>query len=417
MKKILVISWKDLQILFRDRVSWIMMLAAPIVLTFGMGLVSGVISFNGGGSGISDIPVVIVNMDEGDLGGELVTAFRSPGTADLFNVTVRSNEESARQDVEKTEFAAAVIIPAGFTAGIIPDLSTGLTEDPVPVEIYADPGQPISVGAINSVVTNFVNEVETLVVGGIVSVTQLLDKNLISETETARSAGETVSRMMQQETAQLIVLNSSDESVVEEQTFSPLIIFASGMAVFFLMYTVSIGGRSILQERDKGTLSRMLVSPTSTGQVLGGKVIGIFITGFLQVMVLVMATGLLLNISWGDPLGVILLIAATALAATGWGIVLAAFATTAAQVSSLGVALMLIFGILGGSFTGVPDSGLWNTLSKITPHVWAMDGIELLASGGDLVDITSQIIALLSMTVVLFVIAIIAFQRTQRKSK
>ncbi|MCK7526881.1 MAG: ABC transporter permease [Ignavibacteriales bacterium] len=48
---------------------------------------------------------------------------------------------------------------------------------------------------------------------------------------------------------------------------------APGMALMFLMYTVSYGGRSILAERAQGTLPRLLVSPTSTAQMLGGKVL------------------------------------------------------------------------------------------------------------------------------------------------
>jgi ABC-2 type transport system permease protein len=413
MKKILAISWKDLRILFRDYVSWIMMLAAPMILTLGMGLITGTL-FSDDEVGISDIPVVFVNMDEGDLGALLAESFEEPGIGDLFMVSTSEDENDVRQRVDGADFAAAVIIPAGFTTGVIPDLNTGIAGEPVPIVIYADPGQPISVGVVTSVVTSFINEVETLVVGGKVTVTQLVENNLISLQDRARTAEETVGSMLQQGNTQLIVLSSSDMSISEEESFNPLIGFASGMAVFFLMYTVTIGGRSILQERNMGTLSRMMVSPTRTGQILGGKVLGIFLTGFMQVAVLILATTLLLDIPWGDPLGVALLIAATAAAATGWGIVLAAFATTAAQVASLGLALMLIFGILGGSFTGVPDSGLWSTLSKITPHAWAIDGMEKLAGGGSVIDVVTHIAVLLSMTAVLFVVAIIAFQRSQR---
>jgi ABC-2 type transport system permease protein len=413
MKKILVISWKDLSILFRDYVSWIMMLAAPLILTVGMGLISGTL-FSDDDGGISDIPVVYINKDEGDLGEGLVDSFGATEIEDLLAVSRGMNETDARQKVDSGEFAAAVIIPAGFTVGLIPDLDTGLTGDPVPIEIYADPGQPISVGVINSIVTNYVNQVETLVVGGVVSVTQLLEHDLISEGETAQAASETVGSMAGQVSNQLIVLNTSTVGGAEPEAFNPLIVFGSGMAVFFLMYTVTVGARSILQERDMGTLSRMMATPTGVSQILGGKVLGIFLTGFLQVGVLILATSLLLEISWGDPWGVTALVAATALAATGWGILLAAFSTTTILVTSLGTALMLIFGILGGSFTGVPDSGLWNTLSKITPHAWAIDGMQKLASGGHTVDVLSNILVLLSMMVVLFLVAIFAFQRRQR---
>ncbi len=412
MKKILAISWKDLRIIARDYASWIMMLAAPIILTLAMGLVSGTL-FSDDEGGLSDIPVVVVNKDGEGLGTGLVAAFEAPELEGLFLLSASEDEADARRQVDEAEFAAAIIIPAGFTTGVIPDLSTGIAGKPVPIEIYSDPGQPISVGVVTSVVTNFMNEIDTLVVGGIVAVTQLMENNLISEEETARSAAETVGRIAQQENTQLIVLSSSDLSVAEEASADPLLVFATGMAVFFLMYTVTVGGRSILQERNMGTLSRMIASPTRVGQILGGKVVGIFITGFLQVTILIVATSLLLDVQWGDSLAVGVLIAATTAAATGWGIVLAAFATTPAQVASVGTALMLIFGILGGSFTGVPSGGLWGALSKITPHAWAIDGMAQLAESGSVVDVAMNIVALLAMTVVLFIAAIFAFRRTQ----
>ncbi len=125
---------------------------------------------------------------------------------------------------------------------------------------------------------------------------------------------------------------------------------APGMALLFLMYTVSYGGRSILAERSQGTLPRLLVSPTSTAQVLGGKVLGIFFTGVAQVGILILASTVFFGVKWGDALGSDGLILATVFGATGWGMLITALARTPAQVGSVGSALMLIFGILGGSF-------------------------------------------------------------------
>ena len=53
-------------------------------------------------------------------------------------------------------------------------------------------------------------------------------------------------------------------------------LLAPGMALMFLMFTASNGGRSLLTERNQGTLPRLLVSPTTSAQVLGGKMFGIF---------------------------------------------------------------------------------------------------------------------------------------------
>ena len=66
MKIILQIGWKDLRVIFRDRAALILMLVAPFVLTVAMGLVTG--SLGSSSSGISQVPVVVVNLDQSDPG-------------------------------------------------------------------------------------------------------------------------------------------------------------------------------------------------------------------------------------------------------------------------------------------------------------------------------------------------------------
>ena len=62
MLKLFLIGLKDLKLVFRDRAALTFMLLAPFLLTIGMGFVTG--RFSGSSSGISDIPVVIVNLDQ-----------------------------------------------------------------------------------------------------------------------------------------------------------------------------------------------------------------------------------------------------------------------------------------------------------------------------------------------------------------
>ena len=132
--------------------------------------------------------------------------------------------------------------------------------------------------------------------------------------------------------------------------FDVLSYFAPGMALMFLMYTVSYGGSSILAEKSQGTLPRLLVSPTNSMQVLGGKVFGIFLTGAAQMLILIGSLIVIFQLKWGDALGVILLVLAAVFGATGWGMLITALARTPAQVGSVGSAVMLIFGMFGGSF-------------------------------------------------------------------
>jgi ABC-2 type transport system permease protein len=187
---------------------------------------------------------------------------------------------------------------------------------------------------------------------------------------------------------------------------------APGMALLFLMYTVSYGGRSILLERAQGTLPRLLVSPTSSTQVLGGKVVGIFFTGVAQVSILILASAIFFGVRWGDPAGVAVLILATVYGAAGWGMLITAMARTPAQVGSTGSAIMLIFGILGGSFINLDQMHpLVQALSKITPNAWGLDGFTTLALGGTLADLAVPVTALLIMGTVLFGISVVLFNR------
>jgi ABC-2 type transport system permease protein len=198
----------------------------------------------------------------------------------------------------------------------------------------------------------------------------------------------------------------------ESVEFDVLAYMAPGMALMFLMFTVANGGRTLLAERIRGTLPRLLVSPTSTFQVLAGKVFGIYLTGVAQMLILVVASTLLFQLGWGDPFAVLVLVLAAVVGAVGWGTLITAVAKTPGQVSSVGSAVMLTFGILGGSFISLDSMPRWLvTLSKLTPNSWGLNGFTTLALGGRVGDIVEPVLALLAMGGVLFTIAVFMFKR------
>ena len=98
-----------------------------------------------------------------------------------------------------------------------------------------------------------------------------------------------------------------------------------------------------------------------------------------------------------------MLILAAVAGAVGWGMLITALAKTPGQVSTIGSAVTLIFGILGGSFVSTGNLPEWfQTLSKITPNAWGLEGFTILALGGGLADILVPVAALLIMGATLF---------------
>lgn len=198
------------------------------------------------------------------------------------------------------------------------------------------------------------------------------------------------------------------------ESFNILAYFAPAMALLFLMYAVTLGARTLLSERREGTLARMLAAPVSSAQVLGGKVGGIFLGGFIQLGALILLTTVLWQLNWGNPLSVLLLVVAAALAATGWGLLIASLAANAGQITNLGMALTLLFGILSGSFVPLNDARpVLDWLSRITPNRWAMDGFMALAAGEGGSAVFVPVAALLVMAAVLFAAAALFFRRRQ----
>ncbi len=412
MRKLLLIGLKDLKLMFRDRAGLLIMLLAPFLLTIGLGFVTG--RFSGKSSGLSDIPVIVVNLDKEQLGNALADSFSSKELAGLVKPTAASDPAAARHLIDTDKAAAAVIIPAGFTQSIIPSGGTSFDRyvepAPVKIEVYANPARPTSAGVIQAIVDEFVSRIEEGHTRGLTTIEQLMASGLLSP----QAAQGEVRKLLQdagQSQPTAITLKTDQEGAQAVQ-FDMLAYIAPGMALMFLMYTVSYGGRSILAERSQGTLPRLLVSPTRTSQVLGGKVLGIFFMGLAQLGILILASSIFFGVKWGNTAGLIVLILAAVFGATGWGMLITAISRTPGQVASIGSSLMLIFGLLGGSFINLSQLPAWvQAFSRITPNAWGLDGFTTLALGGTLSNLMEPVIALLSMGAMLFGIAVLLFNR------
>jgi ABC-2 type transport system permease protein len=411
MRKLLLIGFKDLKLVFHDRAALMFMLLAPFLLTLGLGFITG--SFGStSSSGLSEINIILVNQDSGQLGKALVDLLESDDLKDLVAAVPAGDPGTARAKIDAGDAAAAVIIPAGFTDTIIPANGGTPSSEVLKIEIYKNPIYPVSAGVIQSIVEEFISRVETGRVAGQVIVTQMLAAGLITPDQINAIALEVGKAQANPVGKTPAIILQSSQSGQAEKTFNVMAYMAPGMALMFLIYTVSNGGRSILAEQEHGTLPRLMVSPTNSAQVLIGKIFGVYLTGVVQMFILIVTCSLLFGIQWGDQIGVFLLVLAAVFGATGWGMLLTSTARTSGQVSSLGMAIMLTFGILGGSFFPINNMPDWYQLfSKITPNAWGVTGFTILGSGGLLVDLGPTLLGLVVMGVVLFAISILIFSR------
>lgn len=416
MKKILAIALKDFQLLLNDRAVLLLMLGTPFALTLVIAFAFG--QGSRGGGGLADIPLAVVNQDLGELGAALVDLFQSEDLQGLLEPQIVEDPQAARQLVEGGEIYVAVIIPPGFSTAILPnpaELAGGhvLPErEQVELELYADPAAPISTGIVRAIVDEYLNRVYARIAGAQVTITQLITSGRLDPEEAALMGEELVHGGMDESEARLLRVEvASVEETETSSGFDWLSFSAPSMAILFLMFTVTGGGRSILLERDSGTLPRLLTTPTTASQVLGGKALGIYGSGLFQMVVLYLASLLVLQVSWGAPGPVLLLVLALVAAATGWGLLIAAVARTPGQANAMGTAISLVFGIAAGNFIPRAIMPEWlQTLGLFTPNAWGLEGLETIQSGAGLAGLAPMLLALVGMAVVLAGIAVIMFR-------
>jgi ABC-2 type transport system permease protein len=168
------------------------------------------------------------------------------------------------------------------------------------------------------------------------------------------------------------------------------------MAIFFLFFTVSFGVSGLLEEKRIGTMDRLLAAPINRRAIIVGKALTSFVLGVVSMTVLWIATTLMLDADWGDPVGVMILIMAAVISAMGILAVVAATAKTQEQASNFQAIIALVLAFLGGTFFSLSQVGGWvEKLSLLTPHAWFLRGLGDL-QGGELSAIWPSVLALLA---------------------
>jgi ABC-2 type transport system permease protein len=158
-----------------------------------------------------------------------------------------------------------------------------------------------------------------------------------------------------------------------------------GFSIFFSMYTMVFGIGTILNDRQYKTWQRMLISPVSKASILGGSMVVAYITGAIQIGVLILGGRYLLGIDWGSSMsGILMVAAAFVFTVTSMGLMLSGVVKTHAQLSAVTPVVLTSTSMLGGCMwpLEIVNNKLLLFLAELTPQKWAIQGMESIASKG-----------------------------------
>ena len=381
MRDAWTIATKDIRRRLRDRTALLVAIVLPFGLAYIFSLTLGDVETQG-----FEATYAVVNDDAtGDLPEEFRRLLRG---LDFVTLRDAASEAAATRLASDGEIDAAVIFPDGFTEQV--QAGRGGR-----VEVITSPDSSIGGLVAESLAGSFASNLDAigLSVATVSEPDAPADPELIARVQAVPPGAE---------------IRSAD---AEDQAASQATFFAIGMAVFFLFFAVEFGVRGLLEEREGGTLSRLLVAPISPSSVIGGKALASFMLGLVSTVLLVVATTWLLDARWGDPLGVVLLVLGGVLAAVGVTALVATLAATTAQAGAYVSIVAVVGGLLGGTFFPISQAGLLGTIRFLSPQGWLMEGFQELAYGGTVSDIIGPLVGVL---VIATVSGSIAWARSKR---
>ena len=410
----LSVTGKEIRILLADRGLLAVLLLLPILLGSLFAGLNLMLASDEGDPNIL-LEVILVNEDPGNFGGEVAKSIRS---IDELNVKQSSSVSSAEQRVAEGDVAAAIIIPADFSENI--DSYT-----PTEIEVIIDPAQAETA----SIVTGIVNQVAgEVVIWGEIQYgirTIMAESDLLAEASPeelrgveAQNLGVIMTQLNELRRNPAISVISENLEGIQVQTGIELFItfLFPAFTVMFIFFIVGAESASLLQEREAGTLRRLLAAPLPRWTVIAGKMLACGLLVCAQVAILFTLGYVAFNINLGrDPLALVAITLAVAFVAVSMGMIVAAFARSAKQADNVGMILAFVFAGIGGAFPTWPplfrSGGLIGILSKFTPHAHALEGYySVMAENAALTNILPQLGFLLLMGLVFFLIAVWRFK-------
>ena len=312
---------KDLKILFKDRGQLAVIFGLPLLL----GLIfSGQYALIGGSARPSGEPRLvikawIVNEDEGPYGAQVVEVLDSIQTLRL----ARSRTvDVADEKVAEGEAAAAIIIPADFSAQID-------ANQPVKLQLIKDPTQQVESQIVAQILNDALAElsVRAEIEYGIRAVYAKTGALEGADAEVIRATQAQIMGVIWtgvQETRQNPAIAVEREDLAGETTVLSIGSLASALfmpmfATMFAFFLVGFMAESILGEKEAGSFRRLLAAPIQRGTVIAGKMVAFVGVVFLQMLLLLGLGSALFDMPLGDsPLGLVALTLTLALASPAW---------------------------------------------------------------------------------------------------
>ncbi len=405
IRKIFQISFNSLKITFRDRGNLLWLIVMPIIWT----TLIGTMSTPGGGD--DKIPVGFLNRDGGIYGEVFAEILRKEESIKIVAV-VEDDEDKMRNLVKDTKLSVGLIIPNDFSEKL------GMGEQVV-IEILKS--ERNTSYFLDELITKAAERISIDALSANFALEKFIERKADLEGEVSESEKKKIWQDAFKKADEFfkpappIYVEYIVLSMEERNENIPIGMNASspGFTVMFVMMGVFFAGAAMVQERHHKTLARLLTTPTEKFSIISGKMLGFFLIGFIQFMILILFGQLILKVNWGNlPLGVLLLVVSYVLSVTGLGTLLSVFVRTSAQAGAFAVLISIVTSMFGGAWWPIEIvPRFMQNIARFTPQYWAINGFnKIITRGFGMMEILPNFYVLLAIALVSLLLSIRFFR-------
>ncbi len=357
---------KDLRQRLRDKSFFLLGIATPLALAFVLNLVFGDLS-----EGELEVAIGVVDADGTALSAELAGNLAGLDGTGGIEVTTLPAADDPEAALTEQSLDAVVVIPSGFGEALTTAQAPQLT-------LIENPDRPVQASVAESILDGMATELDR---------TRLL------------SAAGAQLGIQPGEAAPATDVAFSTE-FPGGQGLDVTSRLMAGMAIMFVFFTVSFGVTTLLEEKENGTLARLLAAPIPRDSILGAKALVSYTLGVLATMILLVTATVLMGAEWGSWLGVVVLVLAACLTAVALMAIVASLAKRSEGAGAVQSIIAVGLALLGGSWFPVSGEGVLGTLAMATPHFWFLEGLDDLGGASTWTVVWPSVVALIVIAIV-----------------
>ncbi len=383
MKPVLALAAKDVRLLLRDKAGFFFAFVWPLVMAILFGMM-----FSGSG-GTSALPVAVVGEDKTAESEALVRVLEE---GDEVEVTRVGTREEAATLVRRGKRTAFLAIPAGYgeSAGRM------FWGDPPRLVLGLDPARRAEGGMLEGILTRRVMERKVkaltdpdamskqvaearraLAAAGPAAPPGLADflaglDRWVQTPGALGSKGDGAGRAMNPLEIETSAVVAAHEGPPNSFSFT----FPQGILWAILGAAASFG-ISLVSERTRGTLMRLVVAPIPRRDVLLGKALACFATTMAESAALMCLAVLAFGVRVGSVPLLVLALACASAAFSGLMMLLATAAKTESAAGGIGWAVLVVLSLFGGGMLPLFVMPPWMAAASLaSPVRWGILAIE-----------------------------------------